>query len=88
MVLWDKKQINVTELGKYLFLDSGTLTPVLKKLERKGYIERNRSKEDERNLIVSITDLGVQLKNEVRDIPSNIAKCVNLEPKESTQLYI
>jgi DNA-binding MarR family transcriptional regulator len=55
MVLWEKKQTNVKELGKCLYLDSGTLTPLLKKLEQKGYIVRRRSEEDERNLIVHIT---------------------------------
>ena len=87
MVLWDKKKINVKELGKYLFLDSGTLTPVLKKLEQKGYIERNRNKEDERNLIISITKLGIELRDKVKDIPNNISKCVDLEQTESVQLY-
>ena len=55
MVLWDKKEINVKTLGEKIFLDSGTLTPVLKKLESKGYIERNRASDDERNLIITIT---------------------------------
>ena len=55
MALWENESMNVRELGQCLFLDSGTLTPVLKKLEGKGYIERCRSKEDERNLIVTVT---------------------------------
>ena len=55
MVLWEKKSVNVKTLGESLYLDSGTLTPVLKKLESKGYITRERSSEDERNLVVSIT---------------------------------
>mgnify|MGYP003304175005 CR=1 FL=1 len=58
MVMWEEKSICVKDLGRRLFLDSGTLTPVLKTLEKKGYITRSRSKEDERNLIVKITDLG------------------------------
>ena len=87
MVLWDKKEINVKELGEYLFLDSGTLTPLLKKLESKNYIKRNRSKEDERNLIISITELGMDLKNKAKEIPSKIGKCVALEPKEAVELY-
>ncbi len=87
MVLWDKKEINVKELGEYLLLDSGTLTPVLKRLEQKGYIERNRAKKDERNLIISITKLGIQLKDKVKDIPDSISKCVNLEEKDAIQLY-
>ena len=87
MVLWDKKNINVKNLGEYLFLDSGTLTPVLKRLEQKKYIERNRAKEDERNLIVSITKLGMELRDKVKDIPNNISKCVNLNPKDAMKLY-
>jgi len=87
MVLWDKKEINVKELGEYLFLDSGTLTPVLKKLENKKYIERVRSKKDERNLIISITKLGIDLKNRAKDIPSKISKCACLEEKEALELY-
>lgn len=87
MVLWDKKEVNVKELGEYLFLDSGTLTPVLKKLEAKKYIERNRSKEDERNLIISITKLGMDLKNKAKEIPSKISKCVDLEANDALELY-
>lgn len=87
MVLWDKKQTNVKELGKYLFLDSGTLTPVLKKLEAKGYITRHRSAEDERNLIVKITDRGVKLREKAYTIPGKMGKCVNLNPDDFQTLY-
>ncbi len=87
MVLWNKKEINVKELGEALFLDSGTLTPVLKKLESKGYIKRNRSKIDERNLMISITKLGIDLKSKAKDIPSKIGKCIDLEEKEALELY-
>ena len=61
MALWENESMNVRELGLVLFLDSGTLTPVLKKLESKGYLERKRSKEDERNLIVTVTEKGWKL---------------------------
>ncbi len=61
MVLWEKKEMNVKTLGENLFLDSGTLTPVLKKLEAKGLLKRNRSKDDERNLLVTITSEGEAL---------------------------
>ncbi len=87
MVLWDKKQTNVKELGKYLFLDSGTLTPVLKKLEAKGYITRHRSAEDERNLIVKITDRGVKLREKAYTIPEKMGKCVNLNLDDFQTLY-
>lgn len=87
MVLWDKKEMNVKELGEYLYLDSGTLTPVLKKLEAKGYLLRSRSAEDERNLLVTITESGEKLKDQAVEVPGKIGKCVNLEPKEAEQLY-
>ena len=87
MVLWDKKQMNVKTLGEYLYLDSGTLTPVLKKLEAKNFIRRSRDKEDERNLCVSITDEGVMLKEKAAGIPDKISHCVNLTKEEAEQLY-
>jgi DNA-binding MarR family transcriptional regulator len=87
MVMWDKKELNVKELGEYLNLDSGTLTPVLKKLEAKGYIERNRSKNDERNLIVILTKLGEDLREKALDIPIQMGRCVNLDKDEANTLY-
>lgn len=87
MVLWEKKQINVKELGECLYLDSGTLTPLLKKLENKGFIERKRSSQDERNLNICITKNGEELKVKAKEIPNNIAKCVNLDDKEIIELY-
>ncbi len=87
MVMWDKKELNVKELGEYISLDSGTLTPVLKKLESKGYIQRNRSKDDERNLIVILTKLGEDLRDEALDIPVKMGQCVNLNEDEANTLY-
>ena len=87
MVMWEKKEVTVTELGRCLYLDSGTLTPVLKKLEEKKYVVRNRSKVDERNLIVSITQEGEDLKGQAVQIPGSLRACVNLEPQEAQQLY-
>ena len=87
MILWDKKELNVKELGACLYLDSGTLTPLLKKLEAKGFIMRQRSKTDERNLIVTITEAGENLKEQAVKIPEQIAQCVNLEPEEAMMLH-
>jgi len=87
MVLWQEQTLSVKELGQKLFLDSGTLTPLLKSLEKKGYITRRRSSEDERVLIVGITDEGRFLREQAVDIPSKVAKCVGLEPDEAAQLY-
>ena len=87
MVLWDKKELNVKQLGKSLFLDSGTLTPLLKKLEKKGLIERNRSHEDERNLIITITEQGEALREEAVKIPQVLAEASKLSQEESVTLY-
>jgi DNA-binding MarR family transcriptional regulator len=87
MVLWEKKKVNVKTLGKCLFLDSGTLTPVLKKLESKGFINRERNAADERNLEVTITPAGEKLRDEALFIPENIGSCVNLTSDEAKELY-
>lgn len=87
MVLWEKKEITIKELGTKLFLDSGTLTPLVKKLEQKKYVSRIRDKDDERNLIVKITKDGENLKEMALEIPCGISKCVNLEPEEAAFLY-
>lgn len=87
LVLWEENEINVKSLGEKLFLDSGTLTPLLKKLEEKEYIKRNRLETDERNLIISITQKGKDLKLKAKDIPTEVGKCVNLTSDEAIQLY-
>jgi transcriptional regulator, MarR family len=87
MVLWFKKKVNVKELGEELMLDSGTLTPVLKKLEGKGYITRERSKEDERTLIVSITKEGEDLKDKALSIPKKMSICLGIEKEQMDILY-
>ncbi len=87
MVVWEEKEITVKALGDKLFLDSGTLTPVLKKLEQKGYVKRNRSKDDERNLIITLTKEGEDLKKQACTIPAEMGKCVSLSQEETRQLY-
>ncbi len=87
MVMWERKSVNVKELGECLYLDSGTLTPLLKKLESKGYVTRMRSDKDERNLVVAITEDGEKLKDKAIEIPFQIAGCTNLTPEEGLQLY-
>ena len=86
MVFWEHSEMNVKELGERLFLDSGTLTPVLKKLEAKEYISRTRSKDDERNLIVRITEKGEALKEQACSIPERMASCFSLEQEEAVAL--
>ena len=87
MVLWEKNTVNVKTLGECLYLDSGTLTPVLKKLESKKYITRERSNEDERNLVVTITKEGMELRDKALSIPLQIGSCVKLTPEEGKLLY-
>lgn len=87
LVLWNNEKTNVKALGEKLFLDSGTLTPLLKKLENKGYIKRTKSITDERNLIVSLTNKGLELRKNALHIPIEIGKCVNLNESESYELY-
>jgi DNA-binding MarR family transcriptional regulator len=87
MVFWEEKTQNVKQLGVKLYLDSGTLTPVLKTLEAKGYIVRSRSKEDERVLNVAITEAGEALKDEALSIPMEMVKHVALSREETYTLY-
>lgn len=87
MVLWEKKEMNVKELGNDLYLDSGTLTPLLKKLETKGYINRDRMKEDERNLRICITQKGEELKDIALKVPTQMSQCISLNPEEFKLLY-
>ena len=87
MVLWEKKELNVKTLGNILLLDSGTLTPLLKKLETKGYINRIKNEKDERNLIISITKKGEELKELVKDVPAKVGECIKLSDEEAKTLY-
>ena len=87
MVVWEEKRLTAGSLGKRLFLDSGTLTPVLKALEKKGYLTRTRSKEDERVLLVELTEAGEALKAEAASVPFKVGSCIPLEPNEAQELY-
>lgn len=87
MVLWEHKELTVKDLGKYLYLDSGTLTPLLKTMEKKGWIIRCRSSVDERALIVTLTEQGELLKDKALQVPERMSGCVNLEKEEAEQLY-
>ena len=87
MVLWEHKAMTVKALGHELYLDSGTLTPLLKKLEEKGLVNRRRSDQDERNLIVTITDAGEAMKDRALHIPAEMTKCINLPKEDIRNLY-
>ena len=87
MVLWEHKKLSVKEIGEYLFLDSGTLTPLLKTLEKKGYVNRYRSEEDERVLFAEITKEGMNLREKAVDIPGKMAGCIKLPAEDAANLY-
>lgn len=87
MVLWENDGLSVRSLGEKLHLDSGTLTPLLKKLENIGYVTRKRSEEDERVVLVSLTDTGRELKEKAAEVPGEVASCVPLTQEEAAALY-
>ena len=82
MVLWEKKEVRVKDLGEVLYLDSGTLTPLLKRLEQKGLITRSRYQDDERALCVQITDLGATLQEKAKSVPEEMRACLPLSVEE------
>jgi len=87
MVLWEKPSVTSKEIGERLHLDSGTLTPVIKKLAEKGLVTRARSAEDERNLVVALTDAGLALRDRAACIPGQMGKCICLSPEDAGTLY-
>ena len=87
MVLWEERQVNEKYLCEALCLKSNTLTPLLKKLEDKGYIKKVRAKEDERNLVITLTDIGDNLKERALCVPESIAKEFSLTAEEAAFLY-
>ena len=87
MVLWEKKEVTVSDLGKQLYLDSGTLTPVLKKLESHGYVARSRKADDERCVVVSPTQEGWDLQEKLSGVPAEMGSCFCLSPEEAKTLY-
>lgn len=87
MALWEKRQIGVKRLGGMLFLDSGTLTPLLKRLESLGLITRRRDSEDERGVTVSITEEGIALRKKALKIPKQISERLTLSAEDAKALY-
>ena len=87
MVLWEHREMRVKDMGECLFLDSSTLTPLLKRLEEKGYVTRRRSSEDERDLLVTITEKGDRLKERAVTVPEQVGSCVALDPQKAQILY-
>lgn len=87
MVLWEKREVTVKALGDALYLDSGTLTPLLKKMEAQGLLVRTRSSVDERSVNVTLTEKGYLLRDQAADIPSKIGSCIPLTEEEARTLY-
>jgi len=87
LVLWERDGIPVGEIGEKLMLDNGTLSPLLKKMEQAGYIERRRSHEDERVVVITLTEAGKALQEKAKDVPGQVAGCIDLPPEKARQLY-
>ena len=88
LVLWEHQLISIKSLGKILFLDSGTLTPVVKSLEKKGFVVRERSRDDERVVNVILTDKGKSLRTEALCIPEKMSRCIELSSEDAASLYM
>ncbi len=89
LALWEQEngKAKVGDLGRRLYLDCGTLTPLLKKMEEGGWISRCRCKVDERVVYVSLTDAGWALREKLKDIPEKIGRCVTMEEADAAALY-
>ena len=87
LALWEYGSVNVKTLGEYLYLDSGTLTPLLKKLEQHGLITRERSGADERNVLVQLTKAGIAMEKQASEIPEKMRLCLSLTKSEAETLY-
>ena len=87
LVLWEKDALTVGEIGERLMLDNGTLSPLPKKMEQAGYVERRRSQEDERVVVITLTEAGRALQEKAKDIPAQVAGCIDLSPEKAQTLY-
>ncbi len=87
LVLWEKDGQPVGEIGEKLLLDNGTLSPLLKKMEQAGYVRRERSREDERVVVITLTEAGRALQEKAKDVPAKVAGCLDLPPEKAQTLY-
>ena len=87
LVLWEKDGVTVGELCEKLMLDNGTLSPLLKKMQQAGYVERKRSAEDDRVVVITLTEKGRALQEKAAEIPLNVAGCIELSPEKAQTLY-
>ena len=87
LVLWEQQEATVGEICRRLFLDNGTITPLIKKMEKDGYVVRKRSEEDERVVKVSITEKGIALREDAKDIPFSVGGCLAIPGEDAAELY-
>ena len=87
LVLWEQDGLTVGEIGEKLMLDNGTLSPLLKKLEQAGFVQRQRSRADERVVVVTLTEAGRALREKAKDVPAKVAGCIDLPPEKAQMLY-
>ncbi len=87
LVLWEKDTVTVGEICRKLMLDNGTLSPLLKKMQQAGYVERKRSAEDDRVVVVTLTEEGKALQEKAKDVPGKVAGCIDLPEEKAKQLY-
>ena len=87
LVLWEKDGLTVGEISEKLLLDNGTLSPLLKKMEQAGYVRRERSREDERVVVITLTEAGRALREKAKDVPAKVAGCIDLPPEKAQALY-
>ncbi len=87
LVLWEKDGLSVSEIGEKLMLDNGTLSPLLKKMEQAGYVERRRSREDDRVVRITLTEKGRALQERAKEVPRRVAGCIDLPPEKARMLY-
>ena len=87
LVLWEQDGIPVSEICRRLHLDNGTVSPLLKKLEKEGLLEKSRSPEDERVVLITLTKAGRALQERAKEIPGKVGSCVRLTPGKALTLY-
>ncbi len=87
LVLWEQDGIPVGEICEKLMLDNGTVSPLLKKMEKAGYITRSRSQEDDRIVVITLTDQGRDLQEQAKEIPEKVGSCIDLPPEKAQELY-
>ena len=88
LVLWEHDGISVSEIGEKLMLDNGTLSPLLKKMEQAGWVERRRSTEDDRVVIITLTEAGRALRERAKEVPGKVASCIDLPAEKAQTLYV